>query len=144
MWLLLLFPLTVNKIKSAIKVIVIGLGQGLQGHQIGTTEDHQGMMIATDVIILATIEAQVIVNTVIGGISAEVQNQVMNQGRILTTGSPHQEVIMTDVSPTIVVMVVHVATIKATEMIIDKIKSQRSDVQSLIPLNQHLNNLCGN
>jgi hypothetical protein len=143
MWLLLLFPLTVNKIKSAIKVIVIGLGQGLQGHQIGTTEDHLGMMSAKDVIILATIEAQVIVNIVIGGISAEVQNQVMNQGRILTTGSPHQEVIMTDVSPTIVVMVVHVATIKATEMIIDKIKSQRSDVQSLIPLN-HLNNLCGN
>jgi cytochrome b len=130
MWLLLLFPLTVNKIKSAIKVIVIGLGQGLQGHQIGTTEDHQGMMSAKDVIILATIEAQAIVNTVIGGISAEVQNQVMNQGRTHTTGSPHQEVIMTDVSPTIVVMVVHVATIKATEMIIDKIKSQRSDVQS--------------
>jgi hypothetical protein len=103
---------------------------------IGEPKD---MMNVKGVIILATIEGRVIGNTTIAGISAEVQNQVVNQGKIhIMDNSLPQEVIMIDANPTMVAMVAHVVvvTIKVKGMIIDKIKSLESDVESLIPLNQ--------
>jgi hypothetical protein len=106
---------------------------------IETRGDLKDMMNVKGVIILATIEGRVIVNTTIAGINAEVQNQVVSQAKIhIMDNSLHQEVIMIDANPTMVAMVVHVGvvTTKVIGMIIDKIKSLESDVESLIPLNQ--------
>jgi hypothetical protein len=144
----LLFLLMANKIRSAIIITDRDLVQGLLHLRwIGTTGELKDMMSVKGVIILVTIETRVIVNTTIVGISAEVQNQVVNQAKIrITDSNLHQEVIMIDVNPTMDVTEAHVvvATTKVTEMIIDKTKSLESDVASLIPLNQHLNYLCGN
>lgn len=137
-----------NKIRSEIKIIVRGLARDRQGlQQIETRGGRKGTTSAKGVITQLTIEARMIVNTAIEGINVEAQILVVNQVRIhIMVNSLHQEVIMIDVNPTIVVMVVPVvaATTKVKGMIIDNTKSLESDIASLIPLNQHLNNLCGN
>lgn len=137
-----------NKIRSEIKIIVRGLARDRQGlQQIETRGGRKGTTSVKGVITQVTIEARMIVNTAIEGINVEVQNLVVNQVKIhIMVNSLHQEVIMIDVNPTIVVMVVPVvaATTKVKGMIIDNTKSLESDIASLIPLNQHLNNLCGN
>lgn len=129
-----------NKTKSEIKIIVKGLVQDLLDHLlIGMIGDLKDMMNVKGVIILATIEGRVIGNTTIADINAEDQNQVVSQAKIhIMDNSLPQEVIMIDANQTMVAMVVHVVvvTIKVKGMIIDKIKSLESDVESLIPLNQ--------